>query len=489
MRDLESFVELIQHGWSGVRALVVGDVMLDKYIWGDVTRISPEAPVPVVRALHHTEAPGGAANVAMNLAGLGVQTIVAGFAGADNDGIQLGQSLKEAGVEAHLIELPDLPTISKTRIINHQQQMLRLDVESTLAPPPTAYERLSALLGELVERVDAIVLSDYAKGVLTVPVCRQLIDAGRSRGIPVLVGPKGSDFERYVGALTICPNLHELSIALGDSQSDMQVLVRLTQSRMAALNVEFVTVTLGEHGIAVIRENSVTHAPARAKQVFDVSGAGDTVIATLAVALASGLGIEVAAELANLAAGVVVSKVGTVPIQRHQLLAEISSLSVHAEAKILDLRQLVERVAAWRAYGDTIVFTNGCFDLLHVGHVALLEAARREGARLVVAINSDDSTRRLKGRARPVIDQRARARLLSSLAAVDAVTVFEADTPLECILQLRPDVIVKGGDYTEAQVVGEREVRSWNGRVKIVPITEGFSTTDLIAKVAGNGSS
>jgi D-beta-D-heptose 7-phosphate kinase/D-beta-D-heptose 1-phosphate adenosyltransferase len=490
IQDLQRVLELVQGGWSHLRVLVVGDVMLDKYIWGDVMRVSPEAPVPVVRAARQTESPGGAANVAMNLAHLGVHAIAAGIAGGDQDRTQLDQLLTQAGVEGHLVTTTDVPTTSKTRIIGGHQQMLRLDVETTNSVPQAVYDELIPVLGGLVKRVDAIVLSDYAKGVLTAPVCRQVIEEGRKRGIPVLVGPKGRNFERYAGALTICPNLHELSVAMGEPQNDTQGLFRLAQSRIAELGLEYLTVTMGEHGIAVLRQDSVVQIPACARQVFDVSGAGDTVIATLAAALASGLSIETAAELANLAAGVVVGKVGTAPIERHELLAELSSsMAVHAQEKILDRRQLAGLVAAWRAHGDTIVFTNGCFDLLHVGHIMLLEAARREGTRLVVAVNSDDSTRRLKGRNRPVIRQEERARILAALAAVDAVTVFEEDTPLGCILELRPDVIVKGSQYTASQVVGAREVRSWNGRVKIVPMVAGFSSTSLIARIAANGAS
>lgn len=490
-------LQSIQGDWEHLRVLVVGDVMLDKYIWGDVMRISPEAPVPVVRAVRQTETPGGAGNVAVNLACLGTHAIVVGIVGTDHDGTQLEQSLKLAGVEAYLIATPDLRTTCKTRILGGHQQMLRLDVETTNCASQSVYEQLSVLLGDLVERADAIVLSDYAKGVLTAPVCRQLIDSGRRRGIPVLVGPKGRNFERYAGALTICPNLHELSDAMGElksasigeSQFDTHALFRHVQARIAELGCEYLTVTMGENGIAVLRPDSVLHALARSRQVFDVCGAGDTVIATLATALAGGLTIETAVELANLAAGVVVGKVGTAPIQRSELLAELSSsVAAQPQEKILDRRQLAGRVTAWRAQGDRIVFTNGCFDLLHVGHIAVLEAARREGTRLVVAINSDDSVRRLKGLTRPVIGQCERAHILAALAAVDAVTIFDEDTPLEYILELRPDVIVKGGDYTESQVVGDPEVRSWNGRVKIVPTVPGSSSTDLIARIAANNS-
>lgn len=486
IQDLQRVLQLVQEGWSGLRVLVVGDVMLDKYIWGDVERISPEAPIPVVRAAHHTQAPGGAANVAMNLAGLGVTARLAGFVGADDDRDTFQHLLQQARIDAHLVTVSGWPTISKTRIIGGRQQMLRLDVETADRPPQAAYQEVAAKLAGLVDGVDAIILSDYAKGVLTLPICRQMVAAGRARNLPVLVDPKGRDFERYAGALTICPNLHELSAAMGVSQRDLKTLFQVAQSRVAELRIEYLTVTMSDKGTAILRPNCVIHLPACARQVYDVSGAGDTVVATFCAAIASGLTPETAAELANLAAGVVVGKVGTVPIQRHELVAELSRAVACPEEKILDRRQLAARVAAWRANGDTIVFTNGCFDLLHVGHVTLLEQARREGARLVVAINSDDSVRRLKGSTRPLVGQSARASILAALGAVDAVTIFDEDTPLECILLLRPDVIVKGGDYTESQVVGGQEVRSWNGRVKIFPLLAGFSTTSLISRMSAN---
>ena len=281
--------------------------------------------------------------------------------------------------------------------------------------------------------------------------------------------------------------MQELALALDQPQEDIQALFAVAQSCLAGWGVDYLTVTMGERGIAILRTESIVQAPARARQVFDVSGAGDTVVATLAAGLASQVPIEAAVKLANLAAGVVVGKVGTVAIQGHELMAELASGGAPPEeGKILDRGQLLTRLAAWRANGDTVVFTNGCFDLLHLGHVTLLEAARREGTRLVVAINSDASVRRLKGSGRPLLGQQERARLLAALRAVDAVVVFEEDTPLECILAIRPDVLVKGGDYVESQVVGGREVATWNGRVKIVPLVAGCSTSTLVEHIAAS---
>ena len=484
-QDLQPVIAVIQGGWSHARVLVVGDVMLDKYVWGQATRISPEAPVPILHVEHRTETPGGAANVAMNLAGLAVRAMVAGFCGGDEDGRQVEGLLKQAGVECRLVKTATAPTISKTRVMSGRQQLLRLDLETKIEACDTAHAKLLSAALELAERADAIILSDYAKGTLTPSLCQQLIQSGRDRGIPVVIDPKGRDFRRYQGATTICPNLQELALALGEPAEDIPALFAVAQAKIASWGVDYLTVTMGERGIAVIRPDSIVHAPARARQVFDVSGAGDTVVAALAAGLACGVPVEMAVKLANLAAGVVVGKVGTVAIQRQEILAELSAdLVPQAAGKILDREQLLARLAAWRANNDTVVFTNGCFDLLHLGHIALLEGARREGTRLVVAINSDASVRRLKGLGRPLLEQMQRARLLAALAAVDAVMVFEEDTPLQCILAVHPDVMVKGGDYAEANIVGAREIASWNGRVKIVPLVEGCSTSRLVARMS-----
>jgi D-beta-D-heptose 7-phosphate kinase / D-beta-D-heptose 1-phosphate adenosyltransferase len=327
------------------------------------------------------------------------------------------------------------------------------------------------------------VLSDYGKGVLTEEICRHVISAARLRRIPVLVDPKQRNFTRYRGATTICPNLSELSAATGLSSRELDDLLAAGQKLVMELGLEYITATMSEKGIAVLRPDCRFIAPAVARQVFDVSGAGDTVIATLALALAAGLRIEAAAQLANMAAGIAVSKVGTVPVRRDELLISIMPEIEHQAAeKILPLKNLETRASAWKLAGERITFTNGCFDLLHIGHITLLESARREGDRLVVGINSDRSVRELKGETRPIVGERERAHILASLSAVDAVVIFDEPTPLKVIQALRPDVIVKGGDYNAETVVGAKELRAWGGRVKIVPTVEGFSTTNLIAK-------
>ena len=485
IENLHRIVGLIEGDWKETHVLVVGDVMLDRYIWGDVERISPEAPVPVVRAARHSDQPGGAANVAMNVAGLGAQVTIIGFAGDDADRQTLDACLAEAHVFSALTTVPSHPTTSKLRILGGQQQILRLDVERTSAYPPEAYEGLLHGVDTVLADIDAVVLSDYAKGVLSETVCRAVIDKARAKGIPVLVDPKHRDFSRYEGATTICPNLHEMSVATGLPYKDSAAMLDAARTMLPALGLDYLTVTLSEKGIAVVRPDTTRVFPAVAKQVFDVSGAGDTVIATLALALASGLAIEDAVPLANIAAGIVVSKVGTVPVTRNELLTSLMpEIELQASEKVLPLDRLVTRVNAWRSKGQKVVFTNGCFDLLHVGHITLMEDARRQGDRLVVAINSDESVSGLKGPSRPVVREQDRGRVLAALAAVDAVVVFGEPTPMNLINALRPDVIVKGGDYSEDTVVGAKEVRSWGGTVKIVPTVEGFSTTKLIARAA-----
>ena len=492
IQQLTKVIQEIEHNWAAKRLVVVGDVMLDEYIFGEVGRISPEAPVPVVRATHQSQQPGGAANVAMNLARLGSKAHVIGFTGGDHNQQVLIDRLQAEGITSTFIVCEGFPTITKQRILGGRQQMLRVDTERPGARAEADCDRLvDAVLSQL-PTCHAVILSDYAKGVLTPKVCRRLIDAARAQGIPVLVDPKTADFSRYRRATTVCPNLGELSAAslpaaTPQAVPDLKSLLQAAQTMVSALELDFLTATLSEKGIALVRAATHTIVPAVARQVFDVSGAGDTVIAVLALCLASGLTPETAVGLANVAAGIVVGKVGTVPVEKHELLAALApEIALSAEDKVLTLDELLTRVALWRANGERIVFTNGCFDLLHVGHITLLEQAHRFGDRLIVAINSDASVNSLKGPTRPIVGERERARVLAALAAVDAVVVFNEPTPMELIQATRPDVLVKGGDYVIDTVVGAQQVLSWGGQVKNVPIVEGYSTTHLIARGAAN---
>jgi D-beta-D-heptose 7-phosphate kinase/D-beta-D-heptose 1-phosphate adenosyltransferase len=495
--ELHSILNLLEGGFGQLKILVIGDIMLDRYIHGDVERISPEAPVPVLRHARRYERAGGAANVAMNLAGLGCQTFLGGFWGSDSEQAELATILERAGIDTVCVVPTSLPTISKTRIVGRTQQLLRLDIESRDTPPAVEAQRLQDRATELVAKVHAVILSDYAKGALSSTLCEAIIRAARTARIPVLADPKTPDFSKYTGATTICPNLGELSAATGIPAHHTDDLLAAGQALVTEHDLKFLTVTMSEKGISLLRATTlaspdpatpgVYHSPARAREVFDVSGAGDTVIATLAASLAGGLQIETAVDLANLAAGIVVSKVGTVPIAAHELVAALTpSSGLTAGEKILDLERLKLRVAEWRASGETIVFTNGCFDLLHVGHITLLEDCRRFGSKLVLGLNADASVCRLKGPTRPIVSERERARVMAALAAVDAVVLFEEDTPLELIRALKPNVLVKGGDYTIETVVGHEDVIASGGRVEIVPTVEGFSTTNIVKKLTAN---
>ena len=483
--ELHAILNLLEGGFGQLRVLVVGDIMLDRYILGDVDRISPEAPVPVLRHVQRYERPGGAANVAMNLAGLGCKAYLAGFWGADSEQAELAKLVEAAGVDTLGVVSGSQPTISKTRIVGRNQQLLRLDIESRDAVPAVEEQRLLERAVELVGKVHAVVLSDYAKEALTAGLCEAVIRAARAAGVPVLADPKTPDFSKYSGATTVCPNLGELAAATGVASHRTEELLVAAKAQLEEHDFKFLTVTMSEKGIALLRrDGTVFHSPARAREVFDVSGAGDTVIATLAASLAGGLQMETAVELANVAAGIVVGKVGTVPIAQHELIAALTpSSGLNAGEKMLDLERTRLRVAEWRASGETIVFTNGCFDLLHVGHITLLEDCRRFGSKLVLGLNSDGSICRLKGPSRPIVGERERARVMAALAAVDVVVLFDEDTPLELIRAIRPDVLVKGGDYTVETVVGHEYVIAAGGRVEIVPTVEGFSTSNIVKKL------
>jgi D-beta-D-heptose 7-phosphate kinase/D-beta-D-heptose 1-phosphate adenosyltransferase len=485
--EQQTVMDLLEDGFSRLKVLVVGDVMLDRYIFGEVDRISPEAPVPVLRHAQRYARPGGAANVAMNLAGLGCHAFLCGFWGNDPDQYELNAILETNHIDTLGMVTSSLPTISKTRIVGRTQQLLRLDIESRDAYPQIECDYLLDRAVQLVSKVHAVILSDYAKGALTQALCAAVIHAARALNVPILADPKTPDFGKYAGATTVCPNLSELSAATGVPSHHTEELLAAARVLLLQHGFEFLTVTMSEKGITVMQPEGSYHSPARAREVYDVSGAGDTVIATLAASLAGGLKIVTAVELANVAAGIVVGKVGTIPIAANELVALMTpSTGVTSVDKILDLERLVHRVAEWRATGETIVFTNGVFDLIHVGHITLLEDCRAFGSKLILGLNADASVTRLKGPTRPIVGERERARVMAALASVDAVVLFGEDTPLELIQALRPDVLVKGGDYTLETVVGHEIVLASGGRVEIVPTVEGFSTTNIVRKLTAS---
>jgi D-beta-D-heptose 7-phosphate kinase / D-beta-D-heptose 1-phosphate adenosyltransferase len=487
--DLTAIRALVANGFSGARVLVIGDVMLDCHVRGEVCRISPEAPVPIVRTTGRSWSAGGAANVAANLSGLGVAVELVGYTGADDARARLLQHLldKKIGTDG-LVALNDRATIVKTRIIGGHQQMLRIDDEDQGAV--SAMQRttlLHAIAAAIARKPTAIVLSDYAKGVCDTVTAQAVITAARAQGIPVLVDPKGTDWDKYKGATTITPNTGEMAAVARVAASDHPGLLAAGQALRERLALQFMTFTRGEHGISLLDKNGEFNVPAMAREVFDVSGAGDTVIAVMAACVAVGeraCDVRDAVRLANLAGGVVVGKVGTVPIEREELLERLDHEPGLAHVgKVCDRAAAADRCRAWRVAGERVVFTNGCFDLLHAGHVSLLEQARRAGDRLILGLNSDESVRVLKGPTRPINKEGDRAQVLAALAAVDAVVIFGEQTPLELIKVLKPDVLVKGADYTEATVVGAAEIKAWGGKVVLIDLLAGRSTTGTIAKM------
>jgi D-beta-D-heptose 7-phosphate kinase / D-beta-D-heptose 1-phosphate adenosyltransferase len=462
---------------------VLGDLMLDEYVTGTVERISPEAPVPVVRAQATEHRLGGAANVARQIATLGARVSLAGICGEDAAGDELLKLCAHAGIDTRaVLKLQGRHTTRKLRVVSHSQQLLRLDWEDI---QPCAADVTLRLLEKLAsgEPHDAIILSDYAKGVLTADTLAAVM---RSRGtIPLVVDPKHRDFQRYRGATTVTPNLHELEVACGRTLAadDPAAIAAAARGLMASAGLESMVVTLGNRGMLVVTPNAPeVSVPALRHEVYDVTGAGDTAIAVLTLALAATAPLLEAARLANAAAGVSVCQVGAVAVS----VASIrDALASHPEGKLLSRAELAARTATWRAEGKRIVFSNGCFDLLHAGHLSLLSHAAKLGDVLLLAINSDASVRRLKGAERPLVPQAERAALLAALTFVDAVTIFDEDTPLAVLQTVRPHVLVKGGDYQPSEVVGRELVEAGGGRVVIVPLTPEKSTSSLVARIRG----
>lgn len=480
--DVLAVKAALLHGFLKQRVLVVGDLMLDRYLWGSANRISPEAPVPVVRVERRTVALGGAANVARNLCALGVATDLAGYLGRDADAEAFLAECAAHGIGTDaVIETDAACTIAKTRVLADERQVLRFDDETTRPyPPEDAAQLLDGIVAKIqAERPAAVILSDYAKGLATPAFCRALIAHCREAGVPVYVDPKGRDYDKYAGATAIKPNraeMVELAQAMLWEAAPIEAAKRLRER----LDLEFVALTLGAHGIALVREESLVEIPTVAREVFDVSGAGDTVIATLVSALASGLALADSTKLANLAAAEVVAHTGTVPVKREKLLVSVQAQDrVHPARKLYSLEELQVVVQAWRSEGLKVAVTNGCFDLLHAGHVRLLEDSAAQADRLIVALNSDASITRLKGPQRPLMPADQRVNVLGALECIDAVVLFEEDTPLNVIEAIRPDVLVKGGDYTVETVVGSDLVLSYGGEVRLVPLVPGLSTTRL----------
>ncbi|GHC29180.1 bifunctional D-glycero-beta-D-manno-heptose-7-phosphate kinase/D-glycero-beta-D-manno-heptose 1-phosphate adenylyltransferase HldE [Aidingimonas halophila] len=460
------------------RLLVVGDVMLDRYWQGGTWRISPEAPVPVVKVGDAEDRPGGAANVALNIASLGAHAALAGLVGDDGNADLLEARLKDAEVSTHFQRSGEVPTITKLRVMSRNQQLIRLDFEEGLIDVDTT--ALLAQVERVMESADLVILSDYGKGTLN--QVETLIARVRATGKRVLVDPKGSDFRKYRGASVMTPNLIEFEAVMGPCPDDETLAIK-GEALRAELELEALLITRSEKGMTLIRgDHAPLHLPTRAREVYDVTGAGDTVIGVLGLALAAGHGFPEAMTLANLAAGLVVAKPGTATLSIAELYTALQGDKL-AEFGVIEEVPLVDAVRAAQARGERVVMTNGCFDILHAGHVAYLEHAHQLGDRLIVAVNDDASIARLKGPKRPINPLARRMQVLSGLGSVDWVVPFSEDTPQRLIEAVLPDVLVKGGDYRPEEIAGGEAVIANGGEVRVLDFEDGVSTTAMIATI------
>lgn len=461
--------------FTAARILVAGDIMLDRYWYGATRRISPEAPVPVVCVDDTAERPGGAGNVALNLATLGVRSTLAGVTGEDAAADALDAALSGIGVRCRLVRSPDLNTVTKLRVFSRHQQLLRIDFEGDVQAASPGF---TEIFGGEVAGHDIVVLSDYAKGTLAEPVA--LIAAARAAGKPVLVDPKGADFSRYRGATAMTPNLAEFEAVAGACASEADIADKGERLRRE-LDLEALVVTRGEAGMTLLQAaHPPLHLPTHAQEVADVTGAGDTVIALLAAGIGAGLSFADATALANLGAGLVVAKLGAAGVTPGELHRAAHDRRRAAGDSILDEDMLLDAVAQAKARGERIAMTNGCFDILHPGHIGYLRAARALGDRLIVAVNADASVTRLKGPGRPVNSLDDRMTMLAALAMVDWVVPFDEDTPARLIGRVLPDVLVKGGDYRPQDIAGYDAVTANGGEVRVVDFIPGHSTTALL---------
>ena len=466
------------------RVLVVGDIMLDRYVGGEVRRISPEAPIPVLRAQSRRSVLGGAGNVAQNIAALGGQAVLIGVVGRDEAAHEIATIVAGTQTISARLVPAARPSSVKTRFMSGSHQLLRLDEEVSDPVDADVEAALLAAIGAALCGVRVMVLSDYGKGVLTDGVLGAAIALAHRAGVMVLADPKRARFEAYHGVDVLTPNVLEVSQATSITVLDDEAAAAAGEAARAQADAAAVLVTRSEKGMTLVRRaEPALHVPTRARAVADVSGAGDTMIATLATALAVGAPLPEAAALANVAAGIAVGKLGTATVLRSELTEALHS---HADParKILDRPAAIARVAAWRRAGLKVGFTNGCFDLLHPGHVGLLARARAACDRLVVALNTDASVRRLKGPTRPVQSETARATVMAALEAADLVVLFDEETPLDIVNALLPDVIIKGADYAPDHVVGAAEVIANGGRLVLVPLEVGHSTTTTIARIS-----
>ena len=462
---------------KSAKVFVVGDIILDQYIYGETNRISPEAPVPIVKVNNSEERPGGAANVAVNVASLGINTQLLGITGNDEASERLESILAQKNVKCHFIQQDNCPTITKRRVLSQHQQLIRLDYESD-KKTENSTELVKKYI-KLLNSVDIIILSDYAKGGLI--EVEALIKYANDKNIPILVDPKSKDFDCYKNATILTPNEKEFEEVVGICETD-SVLTAKGEALLKNLNLEALLITRGKKGMTLIQKNkSAIHLNAMTHEVFDVTGAGDTVIAVLAAAIASNQSVEVATMLANTAASLVVKKLGTATVTideiNKNLYDEATSLSIPNKKYALEL------INEAKKSGKKIIMTNGCFDIIHTGHVRYLSKAKSLGDYLVIAVNDDESVKRLKGNGRPINTLEDRMLVLNSLASVNLVISFSQDTPEEIISSVNPDVLVKGGDYKEENIAGAESVRKSGGEVVIMPFDEGYSTSLILKKL------
>lgn len=470
---------------SRCRLLVVGDLMLDEYVWGDVERISPEAPVQVVSVSREDVTLGGAGNVINNLVALGAQVSVVGVLGKDAHGRTLIEHLRKIGADTGgLVQTSDRITIRKTRIISDNQQVLRIDRESTHSIPTRLRNRLLKEAKSRLPGADAVIISDYGKGLISASLVAGLSEAARAQNVRVIADPKGLDFSKYNGVNLITPNTKEASLAAGMDIRDQNDLSLAAERLLAEIEIDGLLITRGKDGVAYFeRGQPPLYASTKARQVFDVSGAGDTVVAVLSLGLSAGLSMRDAISLSNAAAGVVVSKVGTAtvsPAELQEALAPLYDPSVYKKKRLTELEEISARL---KAGGNRIVLTNGCFDLLHAGHIRLFGASKELGDVLIVALDDDRSVRELKGEGRPVITAAERVKILSAIDSVDYVTVFASNDLSRVIEAVRPDILAKGSNYESEQVLGREIVEAMGGRVALVPLQEDISSSRIIDSI------
>jgi D-beta-D-heptose 7-phosphate kinase/D-beta-D-heptose 1-phosphate adenosyltransferase len=486
MTGTSTFLELLPR-FPSVRILCVGDIMLDHFVYGTVERISPEAPIPVLKVTRETEMLGGAGNVARNIAALGARATLISVVGDDAPGHTISRLIaQEPNIEASLVTVPPRQTSLKVRHIAANQQMLRIDRETTEPLAADDENRLCQAFEVELPSAAVVILSDYAKGVLTPNVIRRICALARKHGKPVIADPKNNDFRRYEGVNILTPNAKELATATGMPVSDDRTAELAAARAVTTAALDAILVTRSEQGMTLSpKSGPAVHYPTQAREVFDVSGAGDTVIATLAVALASGAPLANAAALANIAAGIVVGKAGTAVVRPDELAQALQAEDLRGVGtKIRALQAAIDTVTTWRSRGLKVGFTNGCFDLVHPGHISLLAQARNQCDRLIVGLNTDNSVKRLKGPTRPINAEMARAVVLAALESVDMVILFDEETPVDLIKAVRPDVLVKGADYTIDKVVGGDFVMSYGGKVHLADLTPGQSTTSIVQRMA-----